>query len=119
MTIPAANTQPAATASRARSLFKKHLEPTDFLDSECRLTEWLTFPRKPSEVHCASAYRVWVCRVGRHWFQRHEWQYDDRNSTQLDDWLYTRLTGFKPCTRLATDEEIADAYSLKHGGGAQ
>ncbi len=106
--------------SPSRSLFKKHLEPTDFADSECRVTEWVPFPGKINDVYVyPTAYRIWRCRAGRHWFQRHEWSYPDRNSTSVDDWIYNGSSisyRFNPHERLATDDEIQAAYAIKHAG---
>ena len=60
------------------------LEPTDFAGAVCKVTEWYEFKH-----HGAKAYRIWKCRNGMHWFTRHEWQIEGRNSTQLDDWIYS------------------------------
>lgn len=72
-------------------MFKKHLEPTDFADSDCRVTDWLGH----GDWHGKEMrYRIWVCKVGKgHWFQRHEWWETGKNSTEVQDWIYS---GYHP-----------------------
>lgn len=68
-------------------MFKKDLEPTDFAESELRVTKWCDF--SPDYAPYLKQYRIWVCRVGRgYWFQRHEWSRSDRNSTDLEKWIF-------------------------------
>lgn len=72
-----------------RQLLKRGLQPTDFADSDCRVSEWREF------LHYGiKAYRVWVCRSGMFWFQRHEWQREGRNQTELDPWIPTPIKRF-------------------------
>jgi hypothetical protein len=65
-------------------VLRDNLEPTDFADAVCRVSDWKEFGH-----HGYSAVRVWLCRCGFHWFQRHEWAEDGRNQTRVDPWLYT------------------------------
>lgn len=81
-----ASSGPSLLQSHQRSLamkLKDNLEPTDFINADCRLTDWLDFA-----AHGIRSYRIWLCQVGNHWFQRHEWLHDGKNETQLDDWIY-------------------------------
>lgn len=64
-------------------VLRDNLEPTDFANAECKVSEWKDFG-----YHEYSANRVWLCRCGGHWFQRHEWAEDGRNQTRTDAWLY-------------------------------
>ena len=66
------------------ALLRDNLQPTDFADADCRVTDWMPFD---GHGDC-NGYRIWVCRCTAHWFQRHEWSYAGRNKTQIDDWLY-------------------------------
>ncbi|QIG67421.1 hypothetical protein EVB39_092 [Rhizobium phage RHph_TM3_3_9] len=65
-------------------MLKNNLEPTDFADSEVRVTEIMPFDGHGGAV----AYRIWICRCTHHWFQRHEWFYEDRNQSEFDKWIY-------------------------------
>lgn len=65
-------------------LLRDNLQPTDFANADCRVTDWMPFGH-----HGCPAYRVWRCLCGGHQFQRHEWQREGANSTQVDDWIYT------------------------------
>lgn len=67
-----------------RPLLKRGLSPLDFLDSEARVTEWIDFPYDGMK-----AYRIWICRSGRFWFQRHEWLREGENQTRFDDWIHS------------------------------
>jgi hypothetical protein len=64
-------------------LLRDNLEPTDFADADCRITDWNEFG-----YHGRPAYRIWFCICNGHKFQRHEWQIEGRNSTELEDWIY-------------------------------
>lgn len=64
-------------------LLKKNLEPTDFADAECRVSEWKDYPH-----FNMVSMRVWVCRCTAHWFHRHEWLAEGENQSRLDDWQY-------------------------------
>lgn len=71
------------------SLLKGALEPTDFADADCRVTEWVDFKQQTTD-----AYRIWICKCGKgYWFQRHEWSKPGRNSTEMDEWLFV---GYSP-----------------------
>jgi hypothetical protein len=60
------------------------LEPTDFADADCRVSPWVDYPHFGNRM-----MRVWVCKCGGgYWFQRHEWQRTERNSTDLDNWIF-------------------------------
>lgn len=65
-------------------VLRDNLEPTDFADAVCRVTDWRPYP-----YYGMTAYRIWTCNNSGHWFQRHEWAVDGRNQTSLDEWLYT------------------------------
>lgn len=65
-------------------LLKNSMEPTDFSDSVCRVSDWVE-----GDFYSASAYRIWLCRSGYHWFQRHEWARSRKNSSMLDEWVYS------------------------------
>lgn len=66
-------------------LLKNNLEPTDFGDADCRVTRWVPF-----NGTIADGYRIWMCLCGRgYWFQRHEWSVPGRNSTDMDEWIFT------------------------------
>lgn len=67
---------------------RDNLQPTDFADADCRVTPWVDF-----NDYGYSAYRVWECRCGAYWFQRHEWAKDGANSTKLEDWIFS---GYSP-----------------------
>lgn len=70
-------------------MLRDNLQPTDFADAEVRVGEWWH-----SDFYGgANACRVWVCRCTNWWFQRHEWSFNDRNSTQIDPWI---LYGYYP-----------------------
>ena len=56
------NDRPRHTKS---GLFKKALEPMDFANCDCRVTEWHQFDEKKRN-------RIWLCNVDNHLFQRHE-----------------------------------------------
>lgn len=62
--------------------FKKEMEPTDFLDSDCRISDWHNLT---PELKC----RIWMCKCGFYWFQRHEWHKSDKNHTEKDEWIFT------------------------------
>jgi hypothetical protein len=63
---------------------RDNLQPTDFAEADCRVSPWSEF-----RYHNCVAVRVWVCKVGNYWFQRHEWQIEGKNATQLDDWIFS------------------------------
>lgn len=69
------------------AILRDNLEPTDFADADCRVTDWQDFEsgRDAGPI----AYRIWICKCTNHWFQRHEWQYAGRNSTEIEQWLYS------------------------------
>lgn len=70
-------------------VLKECLEPTDFADADCRVSPWAPFTGSTF-----TAYRIWVCKCGKgYWFQRHEWAIEGRNSTRLDDWIFS---GYSP-----------------------
>ena len=64
-------------------ILRDNLQPTDFADAVCRVSSWKTFG-----FHGYSENRVWLCRCGGHWFQRHEWAEDGKNQTRIDPWIY-------------------------------
>lgn len=80
-------------------LLRDNLQPTDFADADCRVTEWMPFGHAGAE-----AYRIWMCRCTHHWFQRHEWSYEGRNQTQIDDWIYS---GYDPRRQWAGHYKLA------------
>lgn len=65
-------------------VLRDSLQPTDFADAVCKVSNWREFGH-----HGYSSVRVWLCRTGNHWFQRHEWQEDGKNHTCIEEWLYT------------------------------
>lgn len=66
-------------------LLRDNLQPTDFADADCRVTDWVPF-----EGHGGcNGYRIWVCKCTYHWFQRHEWSFEGRNQTEMGERLYT------------------------------
>lgn len=65
-------------------VLRDNLQPTDFADAECRVSDW-----RPHPYYGYSHVRVWLCKCGHHWFQRHEWAREGANSTQVDDWIYS------------------------------
>ena len=65
-------------------VLRDNLQPTDFADAVCRVSDWRSFGH-----YGYSHVRVWLCKCGYHWFQRHEWAEDGRNSTKIDDWIYS------------------------------
>ncbi len=67
-------------------LLRDNLQPTDFADAVCKVTDW-----NPFDGYTAEGYRIWVCRCGFHWFQRHEWLIKGKNQTQLDEWIYNGM----------------------------
>jgi hypothetical protein len=79
-------------------VLRDNLEPTDFADAVCRVSPWHPFGH-----YGYSENRVWLCRCGGHWFQRHEWAQDGKNHTQTDPWIYVgySLTRTFPSTMLA------------------
>lgn len=50
------------------------------LDPECRVSPW-------RHVEGLPPFRIWICRTSLGWFQRHEWQVQGRNSTDMEDWI--------------------------------
>jgi len=70
-------------------LLRDNLQPTDFADADCRITDWHDFTGTLGE----DAYRIWMCKCGSHWFQRHEWRYTGRNFTDMQEWIYS---GYSP-----------------------
>lgn len=73
-------------------LLKDSLEPTDFADADCRVTDWMPFKGHGD----ANGYRIWVCRCGRgYWFQRHEWTKEGQNSTEMDQWIFSGYSPFR------------------------
>lgn len=79
-------------------MLKRGLEPTDFLDSEVRVTEWYDF-----ESADCRAYRIWICRAGIFWFQRHEWLRNGKNQSDMQPWIQTKLSDFP--SHMFTPEE--------------
>lgn len=73
-------------------LLRDSLQPTDFADADHRVGNWYFADFYGPVTGC----RVHMVRTGGHWFQRHEWSRLDRNSTDLDDWLYLGHRPFKP-----------------------
>lgn len=65
-------------------LLRDNLQPTDFADSDCRVTDWVPFDGHGG----VNAYRIWVCRCTHHWFQRHEWAKTGANQTEINEWIY-------------------------------
>ena len=75
-------------------VLRDNLEPTDFADAVCRVSPWRDFGHSGY-----SAVRVWLCRCGGHWFQRHEYAEEGKNQPRVDPWLYTGYSlsrGFPP-----------------------
>ena len=73
-------------------LLKKNLEPTDFADADCRVTEFIPYAGTIND-----SYRIWLCRCGGgYWFQRHEWTRPGANQTIMDDWIFS---GYSPYRR--------------------
>lgn len=64
-------------------VLRDNLEPTDFADAVCKVSEWKRFGH-----YGYTANRVWLCKCGGHWFQRHEWIEEGRNATKIDEWIY-------------------------------
>ena len=65
-------------------VLRDNLEPTDFADAVCKVSDWRDFGH-----YGISHVRVWLCQCGCHWFQRHEYAEEGRNQTRLKPWLYT------------------------------
>lgn len=65
-------------------VLRDNLQPTDFADAVCRVSNWTPHP-----YYGFSHVRVWLCKCGNHWFQRHEWARRDANQTDLDEWIYS------------------------------
>jgi len=66
-------------------ILRDNLQPTDFADADCRVTEWYDF-----DGHIANGYRIWLCKCGGgYWFQRHEWTRPGKNSTEMDGWIFS------------------------------
>ncbi len=63
---------------------KRSLQPTDFADSEVRLSDW-----HYDDFYGCKAVRVWQCKCTNHWFQRHEWMPKTGNETKMDEWIYS------------------------------
>jgi hypothetical protein len=70
-------------------LLRDNLQPTDFADAICRVTQWMPFDGHNGET----GYRIWICRCTHHWFQRHEWSKAGANQTEVQDWIYV---GYSP-----------------------
>lgn len=70
------------------SPLKGNMQPTDFADADCRVSPWV-WVTGWDHAPWIKGYRIWVCRCSAFWFQRHEWARSDRNSTELDDWIFT------------------------------
>lgn len=64
-------------------VLRDNLQPTDFADAVCKVSGWTAHPYYGYE-----SVRVWLCKCGNHWFQRHEWAKAGVNSTELDEWIY-------------------------------
>lgn len=65
-------------------LLRDNLQPTDFADAIVRVT-----PITPFEgFNGCNAFRIWMVKCTHHWFQRHEWFYEGRNQSEIDDWIY-------------------------------
>lgn len=69
-------------------LLKNNMQPTDFADSECRVSEWVEPSGAPWAGSLVVAYRVWECRCSAYWFHRHEWLKQGENQSQMDDWQF-------------------------------
>lgn len=67
------------------ALLRDNLQPTDFADADCRVTEWVPFDGHGG----ITGYRIWMCKCTHHWFQRHEWAVEGKNQTRIDDWIYS------------------------------
>ena len=80
-------------------MLKRNLSPMDFLDSECRVTPWRDYGH-----YGMKAYRIWICRTGLFWFQRHEWLPEGANQSQMDPWI-PGVKSFGGATLPAPDEE--------------
>lgn len=65
-------------------VLRENLQPTDFSDAVCRVSPWRDF-----SYHGYSAVRVWLCRCGGHWFQRHEYSEIGRNFPKIEEWIYS------------------------------
>ncbi len=107
------NDRPRHTKS---GLFKKALEPMDFANCDCRVTEWHQFDEKKRN-------RIWLCNVDNHLFQRHEWMETGQNQNHFDKWIYVGLRPrytnfFVRNARPATEDEIRAAYEQIHGEGS-
>lgn len=70
---------------RTMGILRDNIQPTDFADADCRVTEWVPF----SGYGGINAYRIWVCKCTNHWFQRHEWAREGSNQTDIDEWIYS------------------------------
>lgn len=81
-------------------MLKRNLDPRDFLDSEARFTEW-----KEHGHYGFRAYRVWICRSGMFWFQRHEWLREGANQSELEPWIQTPIKSFGGATLPAPEED--------------
>lgn len=55
---------------------------------ETRVTPWVDVTSRPEWAGTKIAgYRIWQQTDGRRWWQRHEWTFRGRNSTELEDWI--------------------------------
>jgi hypothetical protein len=74
------------------SLLRNNFQPTDFADADCRVTEWNKF----DGYNGVNGYRIWVCKCGGgYWFQRHEWTREGRNSSEMDDWIFSSYSPYR------------------------
>jgi len=74
-------------------LLKGNFQPTDFADADCRVTGWVPYSGPSAGT---TGYRVWACKCGGgYWFQRHEWTKEGRNSTELDEWIFSGYSPFR------------------------
>lgn len=82
----------------AAPLLKGNLQPTDFADAECKVSPWVWVEGRPEWANSPDikGYRIWVCRCSAYWFQRHEWARSGRNSTEMQEWIFS---GYRPYGR--------------------
>lgn len=69
---------------------------SDFSECDWRVSSWVPWAHRQYEG-CSEiqAYRVHqVCINRNKWFQRHEWQYAGKNSTDLEPWIHNKGMGY-------------------------
>lgn len=84
-------------------VLRDNLQPTDFADAVCRVSDWTPHP-----YYGLKEVRVWLCKCGSHWFQRHEWAREGVNSTELDEWIYSGYSN----TRLFPETYCIDGFQI-------